>query len=115
MRTASLLATASVCLVVLAGCASTTESAAPAPAPPATKPKPRATPAAEEIPPPPDLTKLEPCEVLTHAEAEDLARTPLDKGVVGADKESPSCTYHGPATGPSAQVGLVIGAGAKKY
>jgi hypothetical protein len=34
---------------------------------------------------------------------------------VGADLDSPSCTYNGPTTGPSAQVGLVIGPGAKKY
>lgn len=68
----------------------------------------------EEIPPPPDLTKVKPCELVTHAEAEKLARTPLDKGVVGADTESPSCTYNGPMTGPIAQLWLVVGPGAKK-
>jgi hypothetical protein len=113
MRPASSLATAGVALVVLTGCTSTTETAAPAP--PATKASPSATPPGEEIPPPPDLTKLEPCKILTQAEAEKLARTPLDKGVVGADVETPSCTYNGPTTGPSAQVGLIIGPGAKKY
>jgi uncharacterized protein DUF3558 len=113
MRPAALLATAGVTLLVLTGCASTTETAAPAS--PATKAGPSATPSGEEIPPPPDLTKLAPCTILTRAEAEKLARTPLAKGVVGADPESPSCTYNGPTTGPSAQVGLVIGPGAKKY
>ncbi len=114
MRTASLLV-ACASIAVLSGCASTIESAAPKPAPPATKEDPKTTPAGKEILPPPDLTKLEPCKVLTHAEAEKLAQTPLDKGVVGADLESPSCTYNGPTTGPSAQVGLVVGPGAKKY
>jgi hypothetical protein len=115
MRTASLLALAGVFLFVVTGCTSPTESAAPAPAPKASEPEPGATPAAEEIPPPPDLSKLEPCKILTHTEAEKLARTPLEKGVVGADTESPSCTYYGSPTGPTAQVGLAIGPGAKKY
>jgi hypothetical protein len=56
---------------------------------------------------------IDPCELVTKADAETLAGTPLEDGVAGNPKE-PSCTYLGPTTGPTAQVEVFVGAGAKK-
>src|SRR2546428_384172 len=60
-----------------------------------------------------DLTTIDPCQVVTKADAEALARTPLFAGVPGIPDE-PSCTYNAPVTGPLAQVSVYIGPGAKK-
>ncbi|GIG78058.1 hypothetical protein [Planotetraspora kaengkrachanensis] len=53
------------------------------------------------------------CELVTHEEAEKLAGTPLNDGIAG-DPSTPSCTYTGPTTGPTAQVEVYAGDGAKK-
>lgn len=60
-----------------------------------------------------DLTMIDPCEIVTQADAEALARTPMFAGVPGIPDE-PSCTYNAPVTGPLAQVSIYIGPGAKK-
>jgi hypothetical protein len=51
------------------------------------------------------------CDLVTQAEAETLAGTPLDPPL--AVKET--CTYTGPVTGPTAQVEVFVGDGAKKF
>jgi hypothetical protein len=60
-----------------------------------------------------DLTTIDACQVVTKADAEALARTPLLAGVRGIPAE-PSCVYDAPVTGPLAQVSVYIGPGAKK-
>ncbi|MCP2329269.1 hypothetical protein HDA40_007776 [Hamadaea flava] len=52
----------------------------------------------------------DPCKLLPKADAEKLARTPLDEPVASEG----SCTYTGPVTGPTAQVEVYVGDGAKK-
>lgn len=52
----------------------------------------------------------QPCSLITHAEAERLAGTPLNEPVEVRD----SCQWSGPVTGPTAQVELYVGDGAKK-
>ncbi|MEV0267986.1 hypothetical protein AB0H43_04350 [Hamadaea sp. NPDC050747] len=52
----------------------------------------------------------DPCKLLPKADAEKLARTPLDAAVASEG----SCTYTGPVTGPTAQVEIYVGDGAKK-
>ncbi|GII56761.1 hypothetical protein Pth03_51500 [Planotetraspora thailandica] len=53
------------------------------------------------------------CELVTKAEAEKLAGTKLADGVEG-DPSTPACRYTGPPTGPTAQVEVYAGDGAKK-
>ena len=48
---------------------------------------------------------------MSKADAERLAGTPLDEPVVAGQ----SCTYTGPVSGPTAQVEVFVGEGAKKY
>jgi hypothetical protein len=59
------------------------------------------------------LALIDACQVVTRADAEALARTPLNAGQPGNPVE-PSCMYAGPVTGPVAQVQVFIGDGAKK-
>ncbi|MEO8697015.1 MAG: hypothetical protein ABI658_26135 [Acidimicrobiales bacterium] len=58
--------------------------------------------------------KIDPCKVVTRDEAETLARTTLQAGVL-VEGEDPSCTYSGLPNGPTAQVEIFAGDGAKKY
>lgn len=51
------------------------------------------------------------CTLVSKADAERLAGTALDEPVVAGQ----SCTYTGPVTGPTAQVEVFVGEGAKKY
>ena len=58
---------------------------------------------------------VEPCDLLTRAEAERLAGTPLQAGVAaGSDGTHTLCQYTGPTSGPTAQVEIFVGDGAKK-
>jgi hypothetical protein len=54
---------------------------------------------------------VDPCMLVTKQEAEQLAGTPLDS----AKPVRETCTYTGPVTGPTAQVEVFVGDGAKKY
>ena len=56
---------------------------------------------------------IDPCDLVSLEDAQALAGTPLAPGVTG-NPSNPSCTYTGPVSGPTAQVGVYIGAGAKK-
>ena len=51
------------------------------------------------------------CALVSKADAERLAGTPLDEPVAAGQ----SCTYTGPTSGPTAQVEAFVGEGAKKY
>nr|MDT0660613.1 hypothetical protein [Micromonospora sp. DSM 115978] len=53
---------------------------------------------------------VDPCALISAAEAEQLAGTPLDDPVPAPQ----ACTHTGPATGPTAQVEVYVGDGAKK-
>ncbi|MFC7550683.1 DUF3558 family protein [Plantactinospora sp. GCM10030261] len=55
--------------------------------------------------------KVEPCSLVSKKEAEQLAGTPLED----AKPVRETCTYTGPVTGPTAQVEIFVGDGAKKY
>jgi hypothetical protein len=56
---------------------------------------------------------LDVCKLFPQADAEALVRTPLNPGEPG-NLQNPSCTYNGPTSGPTAQVSVYIGDGAKK-
>ncbi|MEU4819075.1 MULTISPECIES: hypothetical protein [Micromonospora] len=60
---------------------------------------------------PVDGAAPEPCALVSKDDAERLAGTPLDEPVVAGQ----SCTYTGPVSGPTAQVEVFVGEGAKKY
>lgn len=53
---------------------------------------------------------VDPCGLITQADAERLAGTPLDAPVPGDH----ACVYTGPVTGPTAQVEIYVGQGAQK-
>jgi hypothetical protein len=62
-----------------------------------------------------DATGVDACALVTLEDAQTLAGTPLDPGMA-APPENPTatCTYTGPVTGPTAQVEIFAGPGAKK-
>ncbi|RGC69094.1 hypothetical protein C5N14_10035 [Micromonospora sp. MW-13] len=72
-------------------------------------PLPTATSQAPEEPP--AAPPVDACDLVSKREAEKLAGTPLDDPV--AIRET--CTYTGPVTGPTAQVEVFVGDGAKKF
>lgn len=57
-----------------------------------------------------DGAGVDPCVLVTRADAETLAATKLDPAV----KLNETCTYSGPVTGPTAQVQVFVGPGSKK-
>ena len=61
--------------------------------------------------PPRAQAALDPCALVTRQDAEKLAGTPLDPAKPVRD----TCTYTGPVEGPTAQVEVFVGDGAKKY
>lgn len=56
----------------------------------------------------------DPCTLITKAEAETLAQTPLADAVKAGGTDDQLCQYVGPPTGPTAQVEIFSGAGAEK-
>ncbi|MFD4955645.1 DUF3558 family protein [Streptomyces sp. NPDC058451] len=83
--------------------AATPSSADPAPA--------SRTPEKSAEAPPPNGAAVDPCALVTKQEAEKLTGTALDP----ATPVGETCTYTGPVTGPTAQVEIFVGDGAKKY
>ncbi len=59
--------------------------------------------------PPPD-----PCSLVSQADAQALAQTPLQAAVKSGSPPDELCQYTGPPTGPTAQVEIFVGDGAKK-
>lgn len=111
-RLAVLVATA-LPLLGAAGCVRS--ASAPRPAPPAAADQPvgSGTPAAsaDALSPTPAGAVSDPCALVSKKEAEQLAGTRLDD----AKPVRESCTYTGPVTGPTAQVEVYVGDGAKKF
>jgi hypothetical protein len=60
------------------------------------------------------LTVKDPCKLVSKADAEKLAGTTLQAGVL-VEGDDPSCTYSGDPNGPTAQVEVFLNDGAKKY
>jgi hypothetical protein len=58
---------------------------------------------------------LDACALVTKAQAEALIGTTLQDALPVNNADVSSCTYPGDPTGPTAQVEVFIGAGAKKY
>ncbi|WP_053757430.1 DUF3558 family protein [Streptomyces sp. AS58] len=85
--------------------ATATAPASPADAEPSSPQAPGDTPAG---------TAVKACELLPKEDAEAVVKTPLEAGVEHPGT-SPGCTYNGPVTGPSAQVEMYLGDGAKKF
>lgn len=102
----------SLLLVVPAGCRTTSDPVAgtdvvaesDVPAGPEVTPDDAVPPAAAPAP------TVDPCTLVPKAAAERLAGTPLEEPVAAPG----SCTYTGPVSGPTAQVEVYVGAGAKK-
>lgn len=61
--------------------------------------------------PPVATPPLDPCALLPKADAETVAGTPLQPATPLAE----TCTYTAPPTGPTAQVEIAFGDGAKKF
>jgi hypothetical protein len=60
-------------------------------------------------------TAPDPCTLVTKAQAEALAGTALEGGITSGLSGDQSCTYPGAPNGPTAQVELFVGGGAKGY
>ena len=67
-----------------------------------------------ETPTPLDVSTLDACTVLPQADAEALAGTTLTEPLKVATSDVSSCTYPGDPNGPTAQVEIYVGDGAKK-
>lgn len=63
---------------------------------------------------PVDVTKLDACTILTQADAETLIGTKLTEPQRASNSDVASCTYPGDPNGPTAQVEIYIGDGAKQ-
>ncbi|MFC0097110.1 hypothetical protein ACFFKH_06165 [Micromonospora marina] len=114
MRTRGLIALtlAAALLTASAGCGGDEPPAAGGAAPGASAPVAEPTgeaPASTE--PVDDAAAPQACALVPKADAERLAGTALQEPVV-SDR---SCTYTGPTSGPTAQVEVFVGDGAKKY
>ncbi|MEU1688389.1 hypothetical protein [Micromonospora sp. NPDC005707] len=110
MRTRLLpaLALAAALLTLTAGCGGPDEPPAAAGPPVAAAPA-EPTPEATEVAPSAALPDA--CALVSRADARRLAGTPVDAAVPVRE----SCTYTAPVTGPTAQVEVYVGDGAKKY
>ncbi len=101
-----------VAVVALGACGSSSKNAqAPATTQPAeTTAATEATTTATTTP-----AKLDSCALVPLAQAEALIGTTLQTGMHVSTTDVDSCTYPGVPTGPTAQVEVFIGAGAKTY
>ncbi|MET7876263.1 hypothetical protein [Micromonospora profundi] len=63
---------------------------------------------------PPSATKIDACALVTKGEAEKLAGTPL-QDPLEKPEDRDTCTYTGAPSGPTAQVEVYVGDGAKKF
>jgi hypothetical protein len=103
------LGLAVLALALPTGCVRSTDEAPATPAPPHAEAP--AVPAAEETMAPPPVTLPDACGLVSKAEAQKLAGTPLNDAVRVRD----TCSYTAPASGPTAQVEVYVGDGAEKY
>ncbi len=61
-----------------------------------------------------DISKLDACTVLTQSDAETLIGTKLTAPLPASNSDVSSCTYPGDPNGPTAQVAIFLGDGAKQ-
>ena len=111
-RTLPKAALSLVAVVALGACGSSSKTAQ---APPTTKPVEttvvtEATTTATTTP-----AKLDSCALVPLAQAEALIGTKLEPGMHESTTDVDSCTYPGDPNGPTAQVEVFIGPGAKKF
>ncbi|MEW2382092.1 hypothetical protein AB0873_08360 [Micromonospora sp. NPDC047707] len=109
-RSLPLLVVTGLMVVPLAGCGGDEPAATPAAPPPVDSQLPPAgaegEPVATSAAAGPDA-----CALVSKQEAEQLAGTKLEDAVPVRE----TCTYTGPVTGPTAQVEVFVGDGAKKF
>ncbi|MFC0505535.1 hypothetical protein [Micromonospora costi] len=103
-----LLVMTAVAVAAVAGCGGKDEE----PAPPAAAPPAVETTAEAAVAESPTAAAptVDACSLVTKAEAEKLAGTRLDDAAPVRE----TCSYTGPVTGPTAQVEIFVGDGAKK-
>ncbi|MFC3502487.1 DUF3558 family protein [Micromonospora krabiensis] len=100
-------------VVLLGGCGADDDGAAPsggdqnAAATPTAAVEPAPEPTSAE---PSTAPAVDPCALVTKQEAEKVAGTRLEDAVASPE----SCSYTGPVTGPTAQLEVYVGPGAKK-
>ena len=102
----------SLIVVALGACGSSSKSAAPTPTS-----QPAATTSVTDAPVTTTTAPatLDSCALVTQAQAEAAIGTKLQAASHVANSDVDSCTYPGDPTGPTAQVEVFVGAGAKKY
>jgi len=61
-----------------------------------------------------DVSKIDACEILPQSDAETLIGSALTDPLTASNSDVASCTYPGDPNGPTAQVEIYIGAGAKQ-
>ncbi|MET8348630.1 hypothetical protein [Micromonospora sp. NPDC005206] len=63
----------------------------------------------------PAASTVDACALVSKKDAEELAGTPLDDPLEKPAPDRDTCTYTGPVSGPTAQVEVFVGPGAKKF
>jgi Protein of unknown function (DUF3558) len=111
-RTLPRIALSAVAIVALGACGSSAKTAQPPSNPAATSPAAATTAPATTTPAP---AKLDSCALVTQAQADALIGAKLLAPLHVSTTEVDSCTYPGDPNGPTAQVEVYIGAGAKTY
>ncbi len=61
------------------------------------------------------VADLDACQLVTKAKAEAMMGTKLQEGVPVNNSDGTTCTYSGDPSGPTAQVEVYVGDGAKKF
>jgi hypothetical protein len=102
----------SLIVVALAACGSSSKSTAP---PPTTAAPDTTTTTAAPVSTTTAPAVHDSCALVTQAQAEALIGTKLQVGSHVSNSDVDSCTYPGDPTGPTAQVEVFVGAGAKKF
>jgi hypothetical protein len=97
---------------IVLGCGGSSSSSTPSRALSSTAANATST-ATESTSTPATAATVDVCQLFPKQDAEALVHTPLNPGEAG-NPLNPSCTYNGPTSGPTAQVTIYIGDGAKK-
>ncbi len=63
----------------------------------------------------PQATSVNPCDLVSREDAQTAIGTALNPKILAGPEGEQSCTYSGPPSGPTAQVEVFAGPGAKKY
>ncbi|MCB0995838.1 MAG: hypothetical protein KDB21_12145 [Acidimicrobiales bacterium] len=119
MRRARRLAGSLLLLSALAGCGSSidlaSEPTTPTETPEDTVSTVESTPTVPPTLVPPTVPpQLHACDLVTQADADGAAATPLDPGIAADNSDVSVCTFTGPVDGPTAQIEVYVGSGAEK-